>query len=154
MKKYRSLLILLFSLSATVAAAADLKDVFEDAQRHFRRGDYEGAVEAWTRVIDAQPSDTNAGSDQIDLSLVYFNRGFSYKRLHLWKEAADDFSMVLGFDPNDARALYERGGCYNMLGLDDKAAADIAKACRLDDAYCDEKMLEEKREQKEKESLY
>jgi tetratricopeptide (TPR) repeat protein len=147
MKKYIGLFVLLLSLSSAVASAADLKAVFDDAQRHFRRGDYGGAVELWTRVIESVPTDIYA--DEIDLTVVYYNRGLSYKKLQLWKEAADDFSMVIGFVPNDAGALYERGGCYAMLGLADKATADVSKACELDDDYCTKEMLEQKKEKKE-----
>ena len=135
-----------------MAAAAGLKDVYDDAQRHFRRGDYPAAIELWTSVIDAETS--GATIEGIDLSTVYFNRGLSYKRLLKWKEASDDFSMVLGFYPNDAEALYQRGGCYNMMGLADKADADITRACELADTYCTAKMLEDKQRRTEKGNQY
>jgi tetratricopeptide (TPR) repeat protein len=147
MKKHIGLLILLLTLSSAVASAADLRAVFEDAQRHFRRQDYQGAVELWTRVIESVPGDVYA--DEIDMSVVYYNRGLSYKRLHLWKEAADDFSMVIGFVPNDAGAFYERSGCYATLGLADKATADLTTACELNEDYCTREMLEQKKEKKE-----
>jgi len=144
----RRLIGSLFLISACLAAgtlfATDLKAVYEDAQKDFRRGAYERAAEQWTRIIAPEPTDT--GGDTIDLASVYFNRGLTYKKLLKWAEAADDFSMVLGLNPNDAEALYQRGGCYVMLGLTDKANADVLKACALEDAYCTEKMLEQKRE--------
>ncbi len=110
--------VLSVSLAAGAALAADLKDLYQDAQRSFRHGDYERAITEWTRVLTPEPTDT--GGELIDLSSVYFNRGMTYKKLLKWKEAADDFSMVIGLDPNDAEAYYQRGGCYNMLGLAEK----------------------------------
>ncbi len=143
----RRLVALLFlistSLTLATAFAADLRDIYADARRDFRRGDYVRAAAEWTRIVAPEPTDT--GGETIDLALVYFNRGLTYKKLLRWKEAADDFSMVLGFNPNDAEAFYQRGGCYEMLGLADKASADILRACELKDDYCSEKMLEQKR---------
>ncbi|MBN2224378.1 MAG: hypothetical protein JW765_06845 [Deltaproteobacteria bacterium] len=143
----RQLILFLFLISACLTAgtllAADLKDIYEDAQRNFRRGEYERAMEQWTRIITPEPTDT--GGDTIDLASVYYNRGLTYKKLLKWQEAADDFSMVVGFNPNDAEAFYQRGGCYEMMGLADKANADVLRACGLQDKYCTEKMLEQKR---------
>jgi tetratricopeptide (TPR) repeat protein len=144
--------LLILSLAASIAVAAGLEDVYNDAQRYFRRGDYGAAIELWTNIIEAESSGTSL--EGIDLSTVYFNRGLSYKRLFKWKEASDDFSMVLGFYPNDAEALYQRGGCYKMMGLVDKADADIARACDLADSYCTAKMLEDKQKKTEKENKY
>jgi tetratricopeptide (TPR) repeat protein len=145
----RRRIVVLISLFAAFSAAgllgaADLKDVYEDAQRDFRRGQYDLALAEWTRIISPEPTDT--GGEMIDPAPVYFNRGLTYKKLLMWKEAADDFSMVVGFNPNDADALYQRGGCYLMLGLSDKGEADILRACELKDDYCTEKMLQRKQE--------
>ena len=125
-----------------VASAADLRDVYADAQRYFKRGQYELAAAEWTRILTPEPADT--GGDTIDPISVYFNRGLTYKKLEKWNEAADDFSMVIGLNPNDAEAFYQRAGCYAMLGLNDKADADILRACELKDDYCSEKMLKQK----------
>jgi tetratricopeptide (TPR) repeat protein len=143
----RRLVVLLFLIWAGVAAgtalAADLKDIYSDAQRDFRRQNYELAAAEWTRIISPEPTDT--GGEMIDPASVYYNRGLTYKKLLKWKEASDDFSMVLGLNPNDAEAFYQRAGCYEMLGLGDKADADILSACALKDDYCTEKMLEQKK---------
>ncbi len=140
--------VLSLSLIAGAVLAADLVDIYQDAQRSFRRGDYERAIAEWTRVLTPEPTDTS--TDKIDPSSVYFNRGLAYKKSYKWKEAADDFSMVVGLDPNDADAYYQRGGCYNSLGLIDKGAADILRACELKDDYCTSEMLEQKRKKNEK----
>jgi tetratricopeptide (TPR) repeat protein len=131
-------------LASGVAGAADLKDVYADAQRYFRHGQYEAAAAEWTRIIAPGPADT--GGETIDPAAVYFNRGLTYKKLLKWKEAADDFSMVVGLNPSDADAYYQRGGCYMMLGLTDKGNADVLKACELKDGYCSEEMLKQKRD--------
>jgi Flp pilus assembly protein TadD len=68
--------------------------------------------------------------------------------------ALDDFSLIIGFSPTDAQAYYERAGCYKMIGDEKNAELDHQKACDLDDKYCSEKMLEEKREKKEKEKWW
>ncbi|MBN1881688.1 MAG: tetratricopeptide repeat protein [Deltaproteobacteria bacterium] len=131
------------------AVEEDYETVYERATKSFNRGDYEKAVEGFTEVIEIILSgDADVG---INIATVYFNRGLSYKKMLAWEEAADDFSMVIGLYPNDAEAYYHRGGCYKILGLEEEALRDHNRACEIDDEYCTEKMLKEKRERKEAE---
>jgi tetratricopeptide (TPR) repeat protein len=146
MKRYFYALLFLVTLFAPLAAAEDLKVVYTEAQRNFRHGNYESAIERWTRILESQPTDTNV--EAIETADVYFNRGISYKKLQVWDKAADDFSMAIAFSYNDAEAYYQRSGCYAMMGLADKAQADINRACELSDDYCSEKQLEEKKKHK------
>ena len=147
---FMTALLALFLISLPLfAEEMDIERIFENAMKSSNRGDYQKAVEGFTEVIEIILS---GGADEgINISTVYFNRGLSYKNLHAWEEAADDFSMVIGLYPNDAEAYYHRGGCLNLLGLEEEALRDLYRACELDDEYCTEKMLKEKREREEAE---
>ncbi len=150
MRKFKFLffLLLFFSFSSSIIAS-EVMDIYDQALRYYKRGSYQLAVDEFTRVLDLGLS---GGYDTgINYASVYYNRGKSYKRLLKWDEAADDFSMVIGLNPNDADSYYERSGCFNMLGMAEEAERDLSRACELDDKYCTEEMLKKKKEQKEKE---
>jgi tetratricopeptide (TPR) repeat protein len=153
MRKFKCLffiLLLLFFSAPLIASEAT--DIYDQALRYFKRGEYQLAVDEFTKVLDLGLS---GGYDTgINYASVYYNRGKSYKRLLKWDEAADDFSMVIGLSPNDADSYYERSGCFNMLGLTEESERDLSRACELDDKFCTEKMLKEKKEQKEKEEWW
>jgi tetratricopeptide (TPR) repeat protein len=153
MRKYKCLFSLLIFLSFTsIVIASEVMDIYEQGLRYFKRGQYQLAVDEFTKVLDMGLS---GGYDTgINYASVYYNRGKSYKRLLKWNEAADDFSMVIGLSPNDADSYYERSGCFNMLGMTEESERDHTRACELDNKYCTEEMLKEKREQKEKEKWW
>jgi tetratricopeptide (TPR) repeat protein len=130
-----------------LAVEADFEQTYENAMKSFNRGDYEKAVEGFSEVIEVILS---GGADKgINIATVYYNRGLCYKKMLAWEDAADDFSMVIGLYPNDAEAYYHRGGCFKILGLEEEAMQDIYRACELDDEFCTEKMLKEKKEREE-----
>lgn len=153
MRKFKCLFFLLLFLSFTSSLiASEVMDIYEQALRYHKRGDYQRAVEEFARVLDLGLS---GGYDTgINYASVYYNRGKSYKKLLKWDEAADDFSMVIGLSPNDAQSYYERSGCFNMLGMIEESERDLSRACELDDEYCTEEMMKEKKEKKEKEKWW
>ncbi len=136
----------------TVALASEASDTYDKSLRYFKRGNYESALEGFTKVIELGFQGDEKSSSNI--LAVYFQRGICYKKLHEWNKALDDFSLVIGFAPTDAQAYYERAGCYNMIEDEKNSKLDREKACELDDAYCDERMLKEKRDKKEKEKWW
>ena len=153
MRKFKCLFFLLIFLSfSSSLIASEVMDIYEQALRYHKRGDYQLAVDEFTKVLELGLS---GGYDTgINYASVYYNRGKTYKKLLKWDEAADDFSMVIGLNPNDAQSYYERSGCFNMLGMTEESERDLSRACELDDEYCTEEMLKEKREQKEKEKWW
>ena len=143
--KTRYLIVPLFLLLFVSAPMADeIMDLNNKALRTYKRGNYEDSYELFTQVLDLGMS--GGYETSVSYASVYYNRGLCLKKLKLWEEAANDFSMVIGFFPTDADAYYERGGCYNMMGLDEESERDHLKACDLEDKYCTEKMLKDKRE--------
>jgi tetratricopeptide (TPR) repeat protein len=153
MKRLFLLTVAIFLLTGFSAAiASEASDTYDKAIRYFKRGKYELALEAFTKVIELGFEGDEKTSSNI--LAVYFQRGICYKKLRRCEEAIDDFSLVIGFSPADAQAYYERAGCYKMTGDEKNSKIDHNKACELDDKYCDEKMLREKREKKEQEKWW
>jgi protein O-mannosyl-transferase len=65
-------------------------------------------------------------------SPVYFyNRGNSYKKQGIWKQAIQDYSAALKLDPQLAEAWNNRGVCYIMSSDTLSAYRDFTEATRL-----------------------
>lgn len=60
------------------------------------------------------------------------NRGISYERQGMYKEAVKDFSRVIEIDPQNANAFFNRGCCYDSIGELDLAISDYSVALELD----------------------
>lgn len=65
----------------------------------FRVGEYEKAVESYTRSIHLNPNNTT----------TYSNRAMSYLKLKKYPEAESDCCSILSLQPRDLKALYRRG---------------------------------------------
>ncbi len=153
MKRFLFLTIVALLITGfSVALASEASDTYDKSLRYFKRGNYERALEGFTKVIELGFQGDEKSSSNI--LAVYFQRGICYKKLHEWNKALDDFSLVIGFAPTDAQSYYERAGCYKMIGDEINSKLDHEKACELEDAFCDEKMLKEKRDKKEKENWW
>lgn len=90
----------------------DYRQPGDFAQAAFLRGDYAGAVDEFTALIEANPSTTE----------WYIGRGVAYVALENYDEAQRDFETVLELDPDtdDARVLRQLGYIY---ALDDPQQA-------------------------------
>ena len=47
--------------------------------------------------------------------------GTAYEKLGALQQAYDTLSALIQIDPNNAKALYARGACLNLMGQDAKA---------------------------------
>lgn len=61
------------------------------------------------------------------------NRGISFERLAQYDKAIQDFTEVIGMDPHNANAYFNRGCCYDSVGELDLAIADYSLALELDE---------------------
>ena len=109
-----------------VDAAADDWFSFGRSLRH--SGDLQGALAAYTRAINLDPSRYEA----------LINRGLIYITLEKYREALDDFNAALKFGEIPL-AYAGRGQAYYYLRDYDRAIADLEKSIRLyptDTGYC------------------
>jgi tetratricopeptide (TPR) repeat protein len=60
------------------------------------------------------------------------NRGISFERISLYRDAIRDFEKVISIDPKNANAYFNRGCCYDSIGEIDLAISDYSIALELD----------------------
>ncbi len=80
-----------------------------------QRGDFDRAIEDYSRAIQLEPS-----------SLVaYNNRGIVYASIGEYEEALQDFDQALNIDSNSLIALNNRAILYTLLGRYTDAISDL-----------------------------
>ena len=113
-----------------------------------QRGDFEGAMADYNRVVDHEPDFAkaykNRGIDEYDRVIelkpifaeAYKNRGHAKFNLGKLAEAIADLDKAIELDPNFAAAYNDRGNVKSGLGNHKGAIADYDKAIKLklDDA--------------------
>ena len=103
--------------SASVGALYKRKDFLgkeEDAKNHpnrtyyFRKNmDVNKLIESCTRILKENPESKKA----------LLIRASSYVKKQQYQLAVDDYSLALSVAPNDVVCLYNRGTCFEKLGL-------------------------------------
>ncbi len=68
---------------------------------------------------------TKAAEEGCNPVTVYMNRGAAYMTTAHYREAENDFSLVLGIDPDNERAHYYRGVARLVAGNYDGAVKDL-----------------------------
>ncbi|MBR6713110.1 MAG: tetratricopeptide repeat protein [Selenomonadaceae bacterium] len=61
--------------------------------------------------------------------------GNSYRKAEEYALAVADYSQVINVDPNHQDALYWRAWCYDELGDNEKALADLNRLIELNPNY-------------------
>jgi tetratricopeptide (TPR) repeat protein len=94
---------------------------FRRGHAYFQIGQYQSAIEDYSRAIELDPSDAR----------VYNSRGVSYDKLRQFERAVEDYSRAIKLDPNYASPYYNRGNVWGRLGKRAQACIDMRKACEL-----------------------
>jgi len=82
-------------LLVVVAVTACKDERSELGDKHFRNGQYEEAIKAYTEYLRLEPTHIKS----------LYNRGRAYEELGKYSEALEDFNKVLKEDPQNANAL-------------------------------------------------
>ncbi len=93
-----------------------------DGIERFRRGDFEGAVEAFKRVSELDPENAQA----------YVSMGSAYMRMDRLTEAANSFRRAQALNPDDATARVGLAQVHKLLGEPDQALEELTRALELD----------------------
>jgi tetratricopeptide (TPR) repeat protein len=88
-----------------------------------QQGDLNGAIEAYSRAIQADPNDW----------LAYLRRGLLSMKQGLSTQALSDFTQYCRLKPDVADAWATRAGLYDQMGRYAEAVADEDKALALND---------------------
>lgn len=107
--------------------ATEEHQLLADGIERFRRGDFEGAVEAFRRVCELDPESTQA----------YVSVGSAYMRLDRLTEAANAFRKALDLDPSDAVARVGMAQVHKLWGQPDQALEELERALEHDPENAD-----------------
>lgn len=98
----------------------------EEAYLAHRKGNYQQAIEAYTRIIQRR------GLTRRERAISYLLRGEARRDAGQLNEAVVDFTRALRQWPGYPQAHYFRGRVYERQGKLMEAYADIARAASLD----------------------
>ena len=90
--------------------AADLAT----ADKAIDKKDFQKAIAMLNKMLERDPQ----------LNEAFEERGKAYLGLHMYRQAADDFSTALSVNPRLNRSLLDRAACFYYLGEYEKAQTD------------------------------
>ncbi|MFH1134867.1 MAG: tetratricopeptide repeat protein [Pseudomonadota bacterium] len=126
------LLIALATLLPAAAVGADMLDDLEAAFRAHRKGEYDQAIELYTKII------RNRELKARERAISYLLRGEAAKDKGDLDGAVKDFDRALRINPNYAQAHYFRGLALEKKGLLAEAFVEVRNASAIkpdDEAY-------------------
>ncbi|RIK73949.1 hypothetical protein DCC62_16320, partial [candidate division KSB1 bacterium] len=93
----------------------DLKDLYEQGERYYNRGQFAQAMELFDRVLAKDPNHVEAkryldnSQRQLHLKIEqHFNRGLTYYANEDYDNAIKEWERVLAFNPEHAQSLQYR----------------------------------------------
>jgi tetratricopeptide (TPR) repeat protein len=111
----------------TAEAAAEIAE----GNRLFEAGQYEQAIEQFTRALQKTRSETQTATVDERLAEVFYRRGAAFLRLGFPDTAVEDFSDAINLNPQHADAYEQRGRAFVELKDSYKAVRDCTTAIRL-----------------------
>jgi len=111
--------------NSDLAAGTKAEDFFIRGEDKYQKGDYQGAIAAYTQAIALNPNYAQA----------YHNRGIARSKLGDKQGAVADYNQALRINPNYAKAYYNRGNARSDLGDKQGAVADYNQALRINPNY-------------------
>ena len=121
----RLILALAVLLALPGAAVADAFSDFDAAREAFARGNYDSAIDYYTRAIQSGELSTE------HQAITFYNRGRAYADKGDYERAIDDYKQAIRFEPDYAKAFNSRGIAFWQKGEYDRAIADYDRAIRL-----------------------
>ncbi|MFC1824847.1 tetratricopeptide repeat protein [Thermodesulfobacteriota bacterium] len=97
------------------------KDYLHKGNQAYNKGDYETALQNYTKEIDLNPDNARA----------YVLRSDIWIKLDEFDNAVADTSLALELDPKYAAALFNRCSALNSKGMLDQALKDCSKGLAL-----------------------
>ena len=108
-------------------AATEEQQLLAEGIEKFRRGDFEGSVEAFKRVTELDPENAQA----------YISVGSAYMRMERLTEADNAFRRAAALAPEDATARVGLAQVHKLNAKPDSALEELAAALELDPSNAD-----------------
>ncbi|TGK29034.1 tetratricopeptide repeat protein [Leptospira gomenensis] len=102
------------SSSVSTTNQEDSREIFSRAYQAYEKGDYQEAIETYSRYIDAVSNDPAA----------HYNRALAYYNSSRYQEALTDLDRAIELDPNNVDYYFYKA--YSLEYLDDCAEAIAA----------------------------
>lgn len=125
------LVSLLLMAGTSVCLADTAKEWYEKGQTLYNQGNYSGSINAFNKVIELDPNNSNAWSA----------KGAVLAKKKNYNEAIKAFEKVLELNPGDELTLFIEGGIYYRLGKNEAALRALNKALKLNPDYNDAENL-------------
>jgi tetratricopeptide (TPR) repeat protein len=114
---------------AAIADADKAKAAKGRGNDHYKSGDYDQAIEAYTEAIAACP--TSEGY-QTDMSMYYSNRAAVLYMHERWQGVVDDCTCAVENNKQNLKAYLRRGKAYEKLEDTEKALGDMKAVLALE----------------------
>ncbi len=112
---------------------------FKDGLGKYNKGEYEEAINIFDYSIlnlykeYKELQENNHNNDIIsekktDLSIAYFYKGLSYKKLEKWDKSVKDLTVCVNLNTNYSKAYAERAVSFYELGFPKRAIEDLTQA--------------------------
>lgn len=120
LKKMRNLIIPIFSVILLISCGGD--DFYNLGVFEAKQGNYEKAIEYFTKAIEKNPKDAEA----------YYSRAYSQQTIGGNEEQViSDYSNSLKYNPNDYEAYMNRGVAKMKIGQNSDAITDYKKSIEI-----------------------
>jgi len=100
----------------------------ESGNDHYKNGQNEEAIEAYSEAIDI----CEEKKDEKTLAVCLKNRAAVYLKQENYDATVQDCTKCLEISPNDPKALFRRCQAYEALGKVDSAYQDARECHRVD----------------------
>ena len=154
MKKFL-IAVILSLFCQNLCSAETQKDLFDNGVRQFKQGQYQGAVDTFSRLIEKAPSHADAYKnrgvaymklEQFDAAIadferarelfpelrgLYSNLGVAWYYKKDYEKAIDNYNIEIEMDPGNSVAWFNRALCQAELGRDAEALKDLEKTLTL-----------------------
>ena len=110
-------------LTTQAAYSMSAEDWFDSGVAKAKRGDWQGAIADWTKVIEINPRFADA----------YSNRGVAKEELEDYQGAIADYTKAIQINPALRQAYINRGIDLEIVGDPQGACSDWRKAADLGD---------------------
>lgn len=120
MKRYTSIIALLFALGVSLSAQSP-RQYLRTGEEFYRSMNYEDAIAQFTKALELEP----------DLERAYLNRALSYSEIGSHELAAKDFDRALAFNRKDEELFYLSGREWFLHGNTGNALSRLNQAVDL-----------------------
>jgi Flp pilus assembly protein TadD len=97
------------------------EQAYVQAQELYAAGNYEGAMQAESDVLRAEPQEASALQLRVSANLA----------MHRYGDAVPDLTQLLADDPTNVGLLLERADVYDRINREDRARADYQQVVAL-----------------------